>query len=95
MKLIFTDGAKADLRSIALNIARDNISRAKSFSKELRTSCRKLSEHPLRFASVSGHINVRKRVHGNYVIFYRVNDVSIDILHIRHGSMEVEDTDFD
>ena len=32
----------------------------------------------------------RRRVFGNYVIFYRVSDETIEILHILHGAMDNE-----
>ncbi|MGL4488917.1 MAG: type II toxin-antitoxin system RelE/ParE family toxin [Rhizobiaceae bacterium] len=93
MKVIFTTSAKADLRSIALYIAQDNVKRAKSFSKELRVCYQKLSEQPLRFARVPGFNNIRKRAYGNNLIYYRVKAQSIDILHIFHGAQDIDETD--
>ncbi len=93
MKVIFSENARADLRSIALFIARDNVKRAKPFSKELRTTCQKLSDNPKRFALAAGLANIRKRVHGSYVIYYRVDDEFIDILHIFHGAIDMDETE--
>jgi toxin ParE1/3/4 len=34
--------------------------------------------------------DVRRRVHGNYLIFYRVGADRIDVLHVLHGAQDYE-----
>lgn len=93
MKVIFTENAKRDLRAITLYIAKDNLPRAKSFSKELRFACQKLGEMPERFALVPRYQSIRRRVHGNYVIFYSVAADNVEIIHIYHDSMDFDAMD--
>lgn len=33
---------------------------------------------------------VRRRVHGNYLIFYRVTQQAVEILRVLHGAMDYE-----
>jgi plasmid stabilization system protein ParE len=82
--------AERDLEAIGDFIARDNPARALSFVRELRAACLGLAEFPARFALVPRYETegVRHRVHGNYLIFYRVGDGTVDVLHILHGAMD-------
>lgn len=88
MKVIITAEAKSDLRAIVRWIGTDNPGRSNSFSAELRDACAKLGRHPLRFPVVrdASGIAVRKRVHGRYLILYRVLETEVEILRIVHGS---------
>jgi toxin ParE1/3/4 len=95
MKVKLSGSATAELKAIARYIARDNIARAKSFSKELRLECQKLGKHPARFIRVTGYDNVRKRAYGNYLIYYRVAAESVEIIHIFHGAMAIDEADLD
>jgi plasmid stabilization system protein ParE len=36
------------------------------------------------------HNGVRRRVHGRYLIFYRIEEAQITILHVLNGAMDVE-----
>ncbi len=36
------------------------------------------------------HLGIRRRVYGQYLIFYRVTDLAVEILHIPHGAMDYE-----
>ena len=36
------------------------------------------------------HYGVRRRVHGRYLIFYRVAEGRIVVLHVLNGAMDVE-----
>ena len=92
MKLVFLPAAKADLVSIAKYIGRDNRARALSFVKELRQICHRLPDMPRAWPLVPRHerSGIRRRVHGNYLIFYRIVADRIEILHILHGAMDIE-----
>ena len=82
--------AERDLETIADQIACDNPSRAVSFIRDLREQCLGLSEFPERFPLVPRYERhgVRHRVHGNYLIFYRVQDDRETELHILHGARD-------
>ncbi len=82
--------AEADLESIGDHIARDNPVRAESFIQELRARCAELSEVPHAFPLVPRYESrgVRRRVHGNYLIFYRVLGYRIVVIHVLHGATD-------
>ncbi|TIU34472.1 MAG: type II toxin-antitoxin system RelE/ParE family toxin [Mesorhizobium sp.] len=90
--LTFTDQAKADLEAIANHIALDNPLRAVTFIQELRDDCLRLRTMPERHPVVERYRSsgVRRRVHGRYLIFYRVSPGAVEILHVLHGAMEFE-----
>lgn len=61
-----------------------------SFLRELRVKCLGLSGHPERFPLVPRleGLGVRRRRHGNYLIFYRVEADKVVIIHILHGAQD-------
>lgn len=61
-----------------------------SFLRELRSSCEGLVENPNCFAVVPRyeHYGIRRRVRGNYLIFYRVVSAKVIIVHILHGATD-------
>ena len=90
MILEFSDEAEQDLEQITDYIARDNPRRALSFIRELRTRCEELLDTPNGFAIVPRYerYDIRRRVHGNYLIFYRVETAKVVIVHILHGATD-------
>jgi toxin ParE1/3/4 len=92
MIVVFGPSAESDLERIADHIALDNAKRALSIVSELRQSCEQLATFSERFQTVPRYEKkeIRRRVHGNYLIFYRVNVNTIDIVHILHGAMDYE-----
>jgi toxin ParE1/3/4 len=92
MKLIFTGAAEAELEAIGDWIDRENPDRAVSFVRELRHACDTLVEMPRGYPLVPRyeHTGVRRRVHGNYLIFYRIVGNAIEVLHILHGARDYE-----
>ncbi|MBU4529351.1 MAG: type II toxin-antitoxin system RelE/ParE family toxin [Desulfomicrobium sp.] len=90
MILEFTSEAEGDLEQIADYIAEHNPRRALSFIRELRSRCEDLISHPNSFALVPRyeHHGIRRRVHGNYLIFYRVEPTKVVIIHILHGATD-------
>jgi plasmid stabilization system protein ParE len=90
VRVRLTADARVDLKLIARRIGRDNRGRAKSCSAELRGACASLSHHPARFpvAAILGGDEVRKRVHGDYLIFYRITESEVEVLRIVHGSRD-------
>lgn len=83
-----TAEAEYDLEAIGDYIARDNPARAVSFLQELRAKCLGLADMPERFPLVPRYetAGVRRRVHGDYLIFYRVEPDKVVIIHILHGT---------
>lgn len=86
----FTQAAEDDLEAIGDYIARDNPVRALTFLRELRTACLELALMPERFPYLAGfeHRGIRRRLHGNYLIFYRIDDERVLIVHILHGASD-------
>lgn len=82
--------AERDLEEIGDHIARDNPARALSFVRELRTACLGLAAFPERFPLVPRYESegVRHRVHGNYLIFYRVEEAAVVVIHVLHGATD-------
>lgn len=84
----FAKAAEDDFEAIGDYIARDNPVRALSFIRELRAACLDLGTSPERFQMPAAfeRQGIRRRLHGNYVIFYRVDGARIAIIHILHGA---------
>jgi toxin ParE1/3/4 len=92
MKLIFSAEARADLVRIGDHIARDSPVRALSFVEELEGRCRAFLDRPLAYPLVPRHesTGIRRAVHGNYLIFYRVEPEAVAIVHVLSGAMNIE-----
>ncbi|QUT06068.1 type II toxin-antitoxin system RelE/ParE family toxin [Sphingobium phenoxybenzoativorans] len=82
--------AERDLERIGDFIARDNPRRALTFLQELRTKCMSLAGLPNGFPLVPRYeaLGIRKRGHGDYLIFYRVDAEKVVIIHILHGAQD-------
>lgn len=92
MRVRFTAEVRAELRAIALYIARDNKMRAKSFAHELEEKSYEIADMPRAFPLVPDYERhgIRRRPYGNYLIFYRIDGEQISILHILHGARDYE-----
>ena len=92
MKVILTEEARSDLEQIGDYIAQDNPVRAASFVQELIDKARQLGELPSGFPFVPRYerLGIRRRTHGNYAIFYRVEADSVSVIHILHGARDYE-----
>ena len=92
MKVFFAPAAKLDLLSIGENIGQENPTRAVSFVDELIDHCYSLADLPRRYPLVPRyeHWGIRRCVYGNYLIFYRVREDAVDIVHVLHGAMDYE-----
>ncbi|RMU07930.1 hypothetical protein ALP36_200131 [Pseudomonas syringae pv. coriandricola] len=82
-----TSEAEGDLERIGDYIALDNPRRALSFILELRDKCLSLSNMHQAFPLVPRY-GIRRRVHGNYAIFYRVEADRVIVVHVLHGAMD-------
>jgi|SRR5450432_2107609 toxin ParE1/3/4 len=92
MRLVFSAEARADLIRIADYIAQDNPVRAISFVEELEARCKALLAAPLAYPLVPRRESkgVRRMVHGNYLVFYRVGPDVVTIVHVLSGAMNLE-----
>ena len=90
MKVIFSPEARKDLRQIGDRISLDNRPRALSFVRELIEKARHIGELPRAFPPVPefAHLGIRRRVHGSYLILYRITDDRVMILRILHGARD-------
>jgi toxin ParE1/3/4 len=82
--------AEHDLEAIGDYIARDDPHRAISFVRELRAKCLDLADLAESFPLVPRYEaqGVRRRVHGSYLIFYRVEPERLVVIHVLHGSRD-------
>lgn len=85
-----TAEAENDLERIGDYIAQDNPRRALSFVFELHDKCAGLADTYMAFPLVPRyeHQGIRRRVHGDYLIFYRVEAEQVVIIHVLHGAMD-------
>ena len=92
MKVTFTDEALRDLDAIGDYIAEDSPSRALRFVAELVETAREIGDNPRAFQAVRRYRNreVRRRVHGSYLIFYRIEPDLVSVLHVLHGAQDYE-----
>ncbi|WP_322419367.1 type II toxin-antitoxin system RelE/ParE family toxin [Mesorhizobium huakuii] len=72
-------------------MAFDSPFRAVTFIQELRRDCVDLRSMPERYPLFERPRSpgIRRRVHGNYLIFYRAD--AVEVLHILHGAMGPKD----
>jgi toxin ParE1/3/4 len=92
VKVVLTDEAIADLIAIGRYIRKDNPSRAVTFIAELQDRCYRIGTTPKAFPLIVGRENdgIRRRIHGNYLIFYWVKKNTVEILHVLNGAMDYE-----
>jgi toxin ParE1/3/4 len=92
MIVVVTAAAKSDLLDISDYIARDNPERAASFTEELLECCESLSDQHSIFAFVPRYekMRIQMRTYKRYLIFYRVHQGRVEIIHILHGARDVD-----
>jgi toxin ParE1/3/4 len=91
MSVVLSPASECDLEEIGDYIAQDNPSRAVSFIMEMRKRCLELDAMPeaapLREDVMPG---IRMAVHGNFLIFYRIDDQEVRIERILHGARNIQ-----
>jgi plasmid stabilization system protein ParE len=87
-----TAAAEADLEAIDEDIAQDNPTRALRFVRELFRSGTELADRPEAWPVVPRYEShdVRRRVHGRYLIFFRFEVDRCVVLHVLDGAMDRE-----
>jgi plasmid stabilization system protein ParE len=86
----FADEAERDLEEIGDHIAIDDPGAALRFVRVLRDRCLALAEFPNRFPMVERYVaaGLRRCLHVNYLIFYRVEEDAVVIVHVLHGAQD-------
>lgn len=97
MRVVFTEPAGNDLEAIGDWIAKDNPLRAASFVRELRDACLEIGPRPTAYQFVEHRHSdgIRRKVYGNYLIFYRVVGDAVEVLHVLHGARDYAQILFD
>jgi toxin ParE1/3/4 len=92
MKVVLTEAARDDLQTISDWIAVGSIALALTFVETLLARCADLAIHPRAYPLIPRYeaYGVRRRPYGDYLIFYRVEDERVLILHILHGARDYE-----
>ena len=90
MKVVITTPARLDLLEIAQYIANDSVDRAVSFTEELVDQCYAIGDFPKAYPLIPRYEKhgVRRCVHRNHLIFYRIRSRQVDILRIVHGARD-------
>ena len=90
MKLVWTDPAVADLRSIRDYIRRDSEFYASCFTSRVLEAVETLSELPVRGRPVpeAEDASIRELLFQNYRIMYRVESARVVILAVVHGARD-------
>jgi len=93
MKVILTEQAEADLERIGDAIAVDSPRRTVSFVADIRDKCASLAASPRAFPVIGRYrrVAIRRRLHGNYLIFYRLGRDAAVVLRILHGAMNYDE----
>jgi plasmid stabilization system protein ParE len=92
MTVFLTAEAKLDLLRIGDYIAKDNPARAVSFVQELREATMQLDRLHALYAVIPRYQTqrIRRRIHGNYLVFFRVDEKQVMVLRILHGAMDLD-----
>ena len=92
MRVTYSARARTDLAEIGEYIARHSAERAESFTAELITACSLIADLPFGYPLLKPQqaASIRRKPHGQYLIFYRVLEGRIDILRILHGARDVD-----
>jgi plasmid stabilization system protein ParE len=91
MNVRFSGDSRADLETIEAYIRRDNPDRALTFIRELALSAIAIGTTPEAYpalASAAGW-GLRRKVHGNYLIVYRLRGGEVEIVRILHGARDI------
>ena len=92
MRVVITAAAKADLLAIRRYFEPHNPTRAVSFTEELLDRCQALAKTPMAYPLVPRYerFGIRRCVHGDYLIFYRLQPEQMEIIHILQGARDIE-----
>lgn len=81
--------AQQDIADIAEFIKRDNPVRSLSFSRELRAKIAQATQNPLAYRERRElKAGIRAARHGNYMIFFRFDGETMEVLRVWHGARD-------
>jgi toxin ParE1/3/4 len=91
MKVVFKNTAIADLEDIVDHISKDSIGAALNLLSEIRENATRIGDFPEAYPVVNrfGGRELRRRVFGNYLIFYRISRGRVEILQVIHGARNI------
>jgi toxin ParE1/3/4 len=86
--VIFSKSADKDIINIVKHVAAENPQAAKRLGSNLLELALSLDSMPYRGSKVKKRRGVLKLIHGNYLIYYRVNENkrTVEILTFKHGA---------
>jgi len=91
VRLRFTQPSQEDLRAITLHFLDINVNAARSVARSIKSRCRRLIQFPY-----SGQVidrdrygDLRRLVAGHYIVVYRVEDRTVEILRVLHGARDI------
>ena len=92
MIVVLTAEAQSDLEQIAAYIAEQSVEATLSFVQRLRDKCESLADAPRGYPLVPRYeqFGIRRRPFGNFLIFYRIDGDTIEIIHVLHGARDYE-----
>jgi toxin ParE1/3/4 len=90
--VVITAEAEDDLEQIASYIAEQSPQTALNLIRQLRQRCESLLDAPRAYPLVPRyeHTGIRRRVFGRFLIFYRIGQDRIEIIHVLHGARDYE-----
>ncbi len=90
MNVIWSPAARADLEDIRNYILADNPARAVTFIQKMVEAADAIADMPRAFPLVPRleHRGIRRRGYGAYLIFYRIQDEAVELLHVTHGARD-------
>jgi toxin ParE1/3/4 len=90
MKVFITPAADKDIGNIGDWIAAENPRRAISFMLELQKACHAIGDAPKGSVVVQRYVDhdIRRKPYRDYLIFYRIKNETVEILHVVHGSRD-------
>ncbi len=90
MKVLVTPVAAKDIGNIGNWIAKENPKRAISFMLELRKTCEAIGDAPKGSVVVQRYVQfeIRRKPYRDYLIFYRIKNDVVEILHVVHGARD-------
>lgn len=92
MIVVVTAEAERDLDDIAAYVAQQSLPSALTLIRGLREKCDSLADAPRGYPLVPRyeHKGIRRRPFGSYLIFYRVGNDAIEVIHVLHGARDYE-----